>query len=248
MLWADVPAPLLLSATPGLILTRHLDRPDPLPPLSERSNRSLCILALTPQVRRAPGELAEIQRELAALWAELRAAGTAEITEISPVTRADLARAMRNPPDIVQFTGHGWYTDGRGVLMLDPIGNGASADPVSADEIAVALRGARMVLLASCRGGQSAGITGGADSLLTGVAPALSALGVPIVAGMQLGLRVGSALRASAAIYNALAAGRSAQAAVGRARDELYVTETQDGPWYVPVLYVATRDGGPVYV
>jgi len=35
---------------------------------------------------------------------------------------------------------------------------------------------------------------------------------------------------------------------VGRARDELYVLETQDGAWYVPVLYVATREAGPVYV
>ena len=248
LLWANGPAPLLLSATPSLILTRHLDRPDPLPPLVERRGRPLRILALTPQVQRAPDELAEIQRELAALWGELRDTGVAEITEISPVSRADLARAMRNPADIVQFTGHGWYADRRGVLMLDPTDKGASADMVNADEIAVALRGARMVLLTACRGGQSAGITGGADSLLTGVAPALSALGVPIVVGMQLGLRVGSALRASAAIYSALAAGHSAQFAVGRARDELYVTETQDGAWYVPVLYVATREGGPVYV
>jgi hypothetical protein len=248
LLWADGPAPLLLSATPSLLLTRHLDRPDPLPPLAERRGRPLRILALTPHAQRDPGDLAEIQRELAARWAELRAAGTAEITEISPVTRADLARAMRHKPDIVQFTGHGWYADGRGVLLLDPTGGGASADLVAADKVAVALRGARMVLLAACRGGQSAGITGGAESLLTGVAPALSALGVPIVVGMQLGLRVGSALQAVEAVYSALAAGLSAQAAVGRARDELYVTETQDGAWYVPVLYVATRDAGPVYV
>ncbi len=249
LLWADGPAPLLLSATPGLLLTRHLDRPDPLPPLTERRGRPLRILALTPHAQRAPGDLAAIQRDLAVLWAELRAAGTAEVIEVSPVTRADLARAMRHAPDIVQVTGHGWYADGRGVLMLDPAAaSGASADRVAADEVAVALRGARMVLLAACRGGQSAGITGGSDSLLTGVAPALSALGVPIVVGMQLGLRVGSALQAVAAIYSALAAGLSAQAAVGRARDELYVAETQDGAWYVPVLYVATRDAGPVYV
>lgn len=248
LLWADGPAPLLLSATPSLLLTRHLDRPDPLPPLAERRGRPLRILALTPQTQRDPGDLAEIQRELAALWADLRATGTAEISEVSPVTRADLARAMRHKPDIVQFTGHGWYADGRGVLLLDPTGGGASADLVAADKVAVALRGARMVLLAACRGGQSAGITGGAESLLTGVAPALSALGVPIVVGMQLGLRVGSALQAVEAVYSALAAGLSAQAAVGRARDELYVTETQDGAWYVPVLYVATRDAGPVYV
>lgn len=249
LLWADGPAPLLLSATPGLLLTRHLDRPDPLPPLTERRGRPLRILALTPHAQRAPGDLAAIQRDLAALWAELRAAGTAEVIEVSPVTRADLARAMRHKPDIVQFTGHGWYADGRGVLMLDPAAaSGASADRVAADEVAVAVRGARMVLLAACRGGQSAGITGGAASLLSGVAPALSALGVPIVVGMQLGLRVGSALQAGAAIYSALAAGHSAQAAVGRARDELYVAETQDGAWYVPVLYVATRDAGPVYV
>ena len=67
LLWADKPTPLLLSATPGLLLTRHLDRPDPLPPLAERHGRPLRILALTPHAQRAPDELAAIQRDLAAL-------------------------------------------------------------------------------------------------------------------------------------------------------------------------------------
>jgi len=248
LLWPTTGGPLLLSASPGPLLTRHLDLAEPLPPLAERRGRPLRILALTPHAQRAPDELAEIRAELAQLWATLRARKVAEVVEVSPVTRDDLARALRSAPDIVQFTGHGWYTGGRGVLMLDPLTPGAPADLVDADQAAVALRGTRMVLLTACRGAQGAGIEGGAESLLTGVAPALSAAGVPVVVGMQLGVRVTAALRACDAIYSALAEGLSAQAAVGRARDELYVLEQDRASWYVPTLYVRTREPGPVYL
>ncbi len=167
---------------------------------------------------------------------------------VSPVTRNDLARAMTYQPDIVQYTGHGWYAAGRGVLMLDPVTPGASADLVDADQVAVALRGTRMAILAACRGAQGPGIESGSTSVLTGVAPALSAAGVPLVVGMQLGITVTAVHRAAHAIYSALAQGLSVQAAVGRARDELYVLEPERSSWYVPVLYVRTREPGPVFV
>jgi hypothetical protein len=248
LLWDNRPAPLLLSATPSLLLTRHLDIADPLPPLIERRGRPLRILSITPQAQRAPGEYAEITGELEQLWGNLTARGIAEVVSISPATRADLAQAMRHTPDIVQFTGHGWYAEGRGVLRFDPLTPGVPADFVDADQVAVALRGARLVVLSACRGAQSAGIEAGTDSLFTGVAPALSAAGVPAVVGMQLGIRVGAALRASGAIYSALADGLSVQAAVGRARDELYVAESDRASWYVPTLYIRSREPGAVYV
>jgi CHAT domain-containing protein len=183
------------------------------------------------------------------LWRDLKAKGIAEVTEVSPVRRDDLARAVhRYQPDLVQYTGHGWYADGRGVLMLDPSIPGASADLVDSDQVAVALRSARMVVLATCRGAQGPGIEGGSASLLTGVAPALSAAGVPLVVGMQLGVTVSAVHRATHAIYSALADGHSVQAAVGRARDELYVNEPERRSWYVPVLYVRTREAGAVLV
>lgn len=248
LLWPAQGLPLLFSAQPSLRFTRHLDLDGPLPAFAVRQGRPLRILALMPQVQRTPEDLAVIQQQVNQAWDTLRQRGLAEVTEISPVTRNDLARAMSFQPDIVQYTGHGWYAKGRGVLLLDPSAPGAPADLIDADQVAVALRGARMVVLAACRGAQGAGIEGGAASLLTGVAPALSAAGVPLVVGMQLGISVSSALNTSAALYNALAEGHSVQAAVGRARDELYVAEPERHAWYVPVLYVRTREAGPVFV
>lgn len=248
LLWPAQGLPLLLSAQPSLLFTRHLDLDGPLPAFGKPQARPLRILALTPQAQRAPADLTAIQAKLSQLWQELKGRGVAEVTEVSPVTRDDLARAMSHAPDIVQYTGHGWYAEGRGVLLLDPATPGPHADRVDADQIAVALRGARMVVLSACRGAQGAGIEAGSASLLTGIAPALSAAGVPLVVGMQLGVSVDGALRASEAIYSAIARGLSVQAAVGRARDELYVAESARSSWYVPTLYVRTREPGPIFL
>ena len=49
-------------------------------------------------------------------------------------------------------------------------------------------------------------------------------------------------------IYRALAAGRSAQEAVGQARQALYVEERDQTSWYVPVLYIRAREAGPAYL
>ncbi|WP_129633410.1 CHAT domain-containing protein [Candidatus Oscillochloris fontis] len=248
LLCSDTPTPWLLSATPSRQFTRHLDRSTPLPPLPQQRDRPLRILALTPQVQRSPQDLALIRAKLDQLWAELQARHSIEVTEISPVRLDDLAHALRSAPDIVQFTGNGWYSQGRGVLMLDPATPGNSAHLVSADQIAVALRGARMVILTACRGAQAAAIEGGSASLLSGIAPALSAAGAPLVVGMQLGVEISAALRSTAAIYHAIADGLSVQAAIGRAREELYVSDGQQHSWYVPVLYVGTREPGAVFV
>ncbi|PDW02099.1 CHAT domain-containing protein [Candidatus Viridilinea mediisalina] len=199
-------------------------------------------------VQRTPDDLAVTQAHLDQLWHALETQGNVVITRLSPVRRDDLIRAMGMQPDIVYYTGHGWYAEGRGVLMLDPSTPTASADLVDADQIAVALRGARMVLLAACRSAQGPGIESGRTSLLTGVAPALSAAGVPLVVGMQLGVTVAAIQCAAQAIYCALAEGHSVQAAVSRARDALYIAEPERHSWYVPVLYVRTREAGPVFL
>jgi hypothetical protein len=251
LLWnpANPTTPMLLSATPSLLLTRHLDRSEPLPQHPPCAGRPLRILAITPHAQRTPAEFAQIETSLAALWGELQAQGVAEITSLNPATRSELASAMQqHTPDIVQFTGHGWYADGRGVLGFDASDPARSFDWIDADQMAVALRGARMVVLAACRSAQSAGIEESSAALLSGVAPALSAAGIPAVVGMQLGIRVDAALHACAAIYRSLATGLSAQAAVGRARDQLYVLEPDRTSWYVPTLYVRTREPEPVFV
>jgi len=249
---ADSPLPLLMPSGTGVLLTRHLDLPDELPRWEPRGNRPLRIVSLVPHTNRSSNEPSGVGNELEDLWAELEKQGIAQVRQISPFTRLDLAEITRlDPkPDIVQFTGHGWYADGHGVLFCDPTNDerirGVTSDMVDARQVAMALQGVRMVVLTACRGSY---INSESEyGLLTGIAPLLSAVNVPLVVGMQLGVRVDGALRACRAIYSAIAAGASVQTAVGRARAELYVAEKDRASWYVPTLYIRTRETGPVYV
>jgi hypothetical protein len=86
------------------------------------------------------------------------------------------------------------------------------------------------------------------QGLLSRVAPALSAAGVPLVIGMQLTARIGAATRASGVIYRALAAGHNLQDAVGQTRQALFVEEADRASWYLPALYIRSRDTGPTYL
>jgi hypothetical protein len=85
-------------------------------------------------------------------------------------------------------------------------------------------------------------------ALLTGIAPALSVVAGAVVA-MQLTVRIASATRFAQIFYDQLLGrGRSLQEAVVRGRHVLF-TETRDGAsWYVPTLYIRSRDQQPVYL
>lgn len=248
LLWDERPGPLLLSTTPRVLLTRHLELPDPLPAAPPQRGRPLRILAFTPRSQQTADDHQLLTSSLDQLWESLEQAGIATVTTVTHATRAALARAASERYDIVQFTGQGWYAEGRGVLFCDPEAPGAPPDRLDADQVAVALRGARMVVLAACRSAHGANVEGPPTSVLTGVAPALSAAGVPVVVGMQLGVRLSAALHACQAIYQGVAAGLSVQIAVGRAREELYVAEVDRASWYVPALYLRTRSPGSVVI
>jgi hypothetical protein len=109
--------------------------------------------------------------------------------------------------------------------------------------LAALLGGARLVVLHACHGAAV-----GAAAPLGGLAAALSAAGVPLVLAMQCSLRITAALRLGRAVYEGLARGASVQAAVGDARRALFVEEPDGASWFVPALYVRSRDTGPAYL
>jgi hypothetical protein len=202
----------------------------------------LRILALAPQAG-IPSQVREEERQARrTAWKPLIDSGQVVMEELSPVTRAALVDALqsRTPPDVVHYYGHGEYHDGEGMLLLD--------DPhddecwTGASALMTLLGGVRMVTLFACQGAMVARSGG----LLTGVAPALSAAGIPIVMGMQFTVRVNAATRASGVMYRALAAGWSVQQAASLVRQALYVEENDRASWYVPVLYVRTPDTAPI--
>lgn len=232
--------PFIFQGAQQVQITRHLLLDRALAPLTPRQGR-LRVHSLVPHTGSSPAGVADIRRHLTTLWNGL--AGVVDLHEDSPVTVNDLARIGESRPDIVQFTGHGWYADGQGVLLLDPATPGAPAARITAEQLAVALRSVRMVVLAACR---SASIADGNARMDSSLAPALSAIGVPVVIGMQLGIRFTSAITALQTLYRTLAQGQSVQFAVERIREKLYVNG--DPAWYVPTLYIASREVGSVWV
>ena len=71
---------------------------------------------------------------------------------------------------------------------------------------------------------------------------------MPYVLGMQLTTRISAATRASEIIYRSLAQNQSIQAAVSNARQALFVEEDDQASWYLPALYICSREIGPAYL
>jgi len=242
LLWDEGQAPLLLGHKRLASCTRHLDLGEALPPPRPRSG-ALRILAITPHAGIDPDERERERAERTATWAPLIANGEVVMEELGPATRRALVDRMFSgpPPDIVHFVGHGRYADGEGWLVLDrPDGQW---DRVPASQLLPLFGETRLVVLCACQGGMV-----GEGGLLTGVAPALSAAGVPAVVAMQLTVRATAATRFSEVMYRALARGDSVQRAVVQARQALYVEEADAASWYVPTLTIRARDPGPLYL
>ncbi len=243
LLWDDGPTPLLLARGMAGSLTRRLDLAQALPP-PRRGVGPLRILAVSPQAGIGP-ELRQVERAArAAALAPLLARGAVVIDELAPADRAGLVRAIEagGPPDILHFYGHGRLRAGVGELLLDDPG-GAGWLPAAA--LASLLGGVGLVALYACHGAGLPDLAGPGDPLLGGVAQALTAAGVPAVLGMQLAVRATAATRAAAAVYGALAAGRSLQDGVGVARRALFVEERDGASWFVPALYLRGPAAGP---
>ncbi|MBP1468312.1 CHAT domain-containing protein [Candidatus Chloroploca sp. M-50] len=227
-------------------LERYLDLDEALsPPLP--ASHTLHILALAPRAG-IPPEVRDAERAARLQsWTILQDQGLLTWDELSPVTARTLDDRMRRgpTPDIIHYYGHGSYDHGQGSLVFDSEARGSRYELVSAGRLSALLGGIRLIMLFAC---QSAMVTDGLSTgLFTGVAPALSAVAEAVVA-MQLTVRVTAATRFSEVFYGELARGQSVQAAVAEARRSLYVLESDGASWYVPTLYLRTREQRPLYL
>jgi len=232
--------PLVLSQGQLASFVRYLDLDQALPP-AYRPGKTLRILAIAPNAE-IPAEVRTEERQArTSAWARLQADGTVALEELSPATAADLVdRIQSGPPvDILHFYGHGRYRNGQGELLFDAPGGGKAW--IAADRLAALLGQTRLVMLHACKSAMV-----GEAGLLTGVAPALTAAGVPMVVAMQLTVQMDAATRFAGIVYNDLARGRSIQEAVSRARQALYVESADGASWYVPTLTIRSRNTGPM--
>jgi len=243
LIWGDSAVPLLLDSGQFLSITRHLDLELPSPAPRLRSG-PLRILAVTPLAGIAAATRAQERAARERAWAGLLSQGAVEMSEVTPpVTRRRLFDALQSErrPDIIHFVGHGRYLDGKGYLMLDDDKGGWDKAP--AELVAQLFREARLVVLHACQGGAVS-----EAGLLTGVAPALSAAGVPAVVAMQLTVKVDAAVRFSEVLYAALARDEPLQRAVSRARQALFVEDPDSGSWYVPTLTINSAGSEPFHL
>lgn len=247
LLWADDAEPLLLSRGRVAACTRYLDVPHAVPP-PPTGTPPLRVLLVVPHAHMPAALRAAEQAARAAVWQPALASGQLIVETLSPATRSTLyERLHRAPtPTVLHYFGHGRYHDGVGELLLDPDDPASSDDPAwtPASVLTPLLGGVQMVSLLACQGAQVAAPA----SLLTAVAPAFSAAGVPVVLGMQLTVRTAAATRASDVLYRALLAGVSVQHAVALLRQALYVTEPEQVSWFVPVLYLRSHHTQPLYL
>jgi hypothetical protein len=242
LLWGEESIPMLLSDKLMSSCTRHLNLPQALPPELEH-HLPLRLLAISPQIN-IPDSVRHQERaaRMQALQHLIEHSKMVTMAEVSPATRIAVVEAVqRYDPDIVHYYGHGRYRQGQGALLFDALGGGA--DWISMDRLILLLNKVKLVLLHACQGAMI-----GEAGLLTGIAPALSSAGVPLVVAMQQNIRISAATRTSGIIYRALAQGHSIQYAVTQARQALYIEEEDQVSWFVPTLYIRSRETSPVHL
>lgn len=174
-----------------------------------------------------------------------------EYHELSPVTMTTLNDYMRQPgqfvPDVIHYQGAGMYRDGTGYLLFDDAETTQQGEWVSATRLSAQFGNIRLLVIQASQSSKVEVDETEDRGLLTGVAPALSAVSEAVVA-MQLRVQENALTRFTEVFYEDLINGRSLQAAVAEARRSLFVICGEQTSWYVPTLYIRTRKKGPVYL
>jgi CHAT domain-containing protein len=232
LLWDERQA-LLLSRGKLSSSVRYIDLPQALPtPQTTRS--TLRLLAVCPAAGIPEQIHTEEQRIRREALQPLIDEGMLEMEELHPARVSALTDRMQDgqPVDILHFYGHGIWQNGKAHLQFDDA-------LLNASQIAALVGDVPLVVLHACRSG-----TIEVDNLFTGIAPMLSAEGVATVVAMQFTVRITAANRFSSVLYRNLAKGESLQTSVAKARQALYVEHPES--WYVPVVYIRSRDMKPV--
>ncbi len=256
-----------LAATGQVHLTRYITFGQAVAPLPV-SDR-LEVLTVTPRPLVGVTNLGpdDERKAILAAFGELASSHRLHVEACEPPTYFELChRVNARPYHIIHFDGHGGFlarcpSCGRlqrtepprcvtpgcprfgqaleardGCLAFEDGSAARAADLVAAEELAATLAG-RGVLLFVASACQSA-MVGGA-SVFASVGPRLILAGLPASVAMQFSLETGPATHFTAEFYAALARGDSIAAAASAGRGILF----RDGGWYVPAVYLRSRDG-----
>jgi hypothetical protein len=232
LLWDDH-QPVLLSRSQLSSCVRYIDLPQGLPIVPKR-DKKLRLLAVCPSAG-IPDELHAEEHTIRLTGLQpLIDSGSLVIEELRPVRISELTDRLQDGEavDILHFYGHGVWKNGLANLAFDD-------GLLNANQLASLFKNIPLVVLFACRSA-----TVGADDLFTGIAPMLSTQGIPAVVAMQFTVPVAAANRFASRLYTTLANGETLQIAVAKARQALYMEHKES--WYVPVVYIRSRDSRPV--
>lgn len=159
------------------------------------------------------------------------------------ITRLDLADALlQGDYDLVHFSGHGAFMDGRGYVALNkPDGTQDWVHSGALSRLAVNYGSIKLVVLNACSSGQV-----DETRAFQGLAPQMVRHGVPAVVAMQYPISDDAATTFSREFYKRLCLGEDAgqvDVATTYARSMLAVLHPDELSWGAPVLYTHAPDG-----
>lgn len=154
-----------------------------------------------------------------------------------------LKELLVSPPNIIQFVGHGHYSnaDEKGYISL--IGDDGNTLPLDDTAFSNIFLGSDnrlgLVVLAACESGKSNSPKG-----FVGIAPRIVQMGVPAVVAMQYPIMVDTAQLFIKSFYDAIAKQRPIDWATQWARNTVAIKMGLGGrDFATPVLYMRANDG-----
>lgn len=197
----------------------------------------LLVLPVAPDL-----DLAQERRSIEALAASMPEALRVQVRQ-GVITRSDLADALLTGEyDIVHFSGHGAYLDGRGYVGLNwPDGSVDWIHSGVLSQLAVNHRSVKLVVLNICSSGRM-----DEGRAFQGLASQMVRYGVPAVVAMQYPVTDAAANIFAREFYKRLCLGEDAgqvDVAVTYARGMLAVLLPEGRDWVAPVLFTHAPNG-----
>lgn len=233
-----------LARSERFLLSRHLDSADmtPYTPPTRPEVTALLVVASPTNLGAfnlapfdAGDEAARVRRALGDIPAATLVSGSGA----GPVSLATLLDALRLGYGVLYLVCHGKIVRGEPFLALED--EGGEVAWVPGDELAACIRDLpserrpALVVLASC---QSVG-AGQDDETPSALGPQLARAGVVAVLGMQGQVPQAMVARMMPRFFQQLAEDGQIDQALAAARSGLH----PDDPWWMPVLFLRTRDG-----
>ena len=238
------PAPGIRSPTGFLALqqdvsiVRHEDIAGPEPD-TPRGGSYRLVAAFSSPLGQATLDLASDRAAIATALKSPPEGVTVKPCWVEPTTQTSLEAALKRPCDIFHFSGHGYFFEGKGALLLE--GPGQQAVSYEAYKLGLLLNEAKtkVAILSACEtGGRSS------ESPFGGVAASLIVAGLAAVVASQFKLRDKNALAVAENLYASLLSGEAIDDGVYQARKRIaQQSKLEDRDWGALVLYLRVEDG-----